>query len=102
RGRRAPCEVATSRSYPNGQDREVGPDQFFTYHVLVNGSSVKNLCSISATFFLPLGLGWVPSLAARSLCSQTRPSLLRGLVPSAQRYGPQSRSGAFTAPFAGS
>ena len=59
---------------------------FFTNHAFAPASFLKNLSNCSATLRAPSSLvGCTPSLV-KSLRSQTRPSSLRGLMPSAHRY----------------
>ena len=64
-------------------------------------SVLRNSSSSAVVFLQPAALGCRRS-ARTSFSDQTIPSSLRGELPHAQRYGPQSTSGAFTSPRAGS
>src|SRR5205823_2664932 len=66
-------------------------------HGSVNGDVVKKFANCAPTFGTPLpGDGCVPSLW-KSDCTHVNPSE-RGLVPFAQRYGPQASHGAVPLP----
>src|SRR2546426_369405 len=63
------------------------------------GSVLKKARSWWATLGTPpVALGWVKSLCKSSGHSQVKPSP-RGVIPSAQRYGPQDSQGATAGPW---
>src|SRR5262249_43639267 len=75
-----------------------GTHHFFTNQLLALASFLKKSSSRLATFWPPAFDGCTPS-CPRSLRSHTSLSPLRGVTPSAQRYGPQRRIGPSTLPF---